>query len=268
MKEENNDIVNQKSKEMTNGKSETKEEDNSVLQNLLSKNDKFKEIFMLIGNNSNTLEAKKRKKGNKENKSKTIDVNQKRNFNLDEEIEKLKKKQFSHYNNSKESTSTNNSNNGINGKIAVLLNEINFLNIEKANKRIVNQNNNIRHRIKNDNVIRHKTKKIKSFFIIPKGKEDFSFNIKQRKNLNSWILSEKEIQGNTFLHSKKNEIQSILSLTKQSTKTLTFFRNGSHSHFSNDYYLNELDKFSNKLKKGSINSFNGIKTKKFLIFKP
>ena len=67
MKEDNNDIVNQKSNEIINGKGEAKEDDNSkdiVLQNLLSKNDKFKEIFMLIGNNSNTIEAKKRKKGN------------------------------------------------------------------------------------------------------------------------------------------------------------------------------------------------------------
>ena len=138
MKEDNNDIVNQKSNEIINGKGEAKEDDNSkdiVLQNLLSKNDKFKEIFMLIGNNSNTIEAKKRKKGNKEknDKSKTIDVNQKRiTYNLDEEIEQLKKKKFSNYNNSKESSNTNNnnSNSGIQGKIAVLFNEINLLNIE------------------------------------------------------------------------------------------------------------------------------------------
>ena len=273
MKEDNNDIVNQKSNEIINGKGEAKEDDNSkdiVLQNLLSKNDKFKEIFMLIGNNSNTIEAKKRKKGNKEknDKSKTIDVNQKRiTYNLDEEIEQLKKKKFSNYNNSKESSNTNNnnSNSGIQGKIAVLFNEINLLNIEKANNRIVNQK--VHHRIKNDNTIPPRTKKIKSFFIMPKGKEDFSFNIKKRKNLNSWIVSEKELQGNTFLHSKKNEIQNILSLTKQSNANLSFFRNNSKSHFTNDYYMNELDKFSFKLKQGSNKLSNENKTKKYVLFK-
>ena len=272
MKEDNNDIVNQKSNEIINGKGEAKEDDNSkdiVLQNLLSKNGKFKEIFMLIGNNSNTIEAKKRKKGNKEknDKSKTIDVNQKRiTYNLDEEIEQLKKKKFSNYNNSKESSNTNNnnSNSGIQGKIAVLFNEINLLNIEKANNRIVNQK--VHHRIKNDNTIPPRTKKIKSFFIMPKGKEDFSFNIKKRKNLNSWIVSEKELQGNTFLHSKKNEIKNILSLTKQTNKNLSFFRNNSKSHFNNDYYMNELDKFSFKLKQVSSKPSNENKTKKYVLF--
>ena len=272
MKEDNNDIVNQKSNEIINGKGEAKEDDNSkdiVLHNLLSKNDKFKEIFMLIGNNSNTIEAKKRKKGNKEknDKSKTIDVNQKRiTYNLDEEIEQLKKKKFSNYNNSKESSNTNNnnSNSGIQGKIAVLFNEINLLNIEKANNRIVNQK--VHHRIKNDNTIPPRTKKIKSFFIMPKGKEDFSFNIKKRKNLNSWIVSEKELQGNTFLHSKKNEIKNILSLTKQTNKNLSFFRNNSKSHFNNDYYMNELDKFSFKLKQVSSKPSNEKKIKKYVLF--
>lgn len=270
MKEDNNDIVNQKSNEIINGKEETKEEDNNkdvVLQNLLSKNDKFKEVFMLIGNNSNTMEGKKRMKGKKEkdDKSKTIDVNQKRiTYNLDEEIEKLKKKKFSHYNNNKESINTkNNSNSGIQGKIAVLFNEINLLNIERTNKRIVNQK--VHHRMKKE--VPPKSKKINSIFIMPKGKEDFSFNIKKRKNLNSWIINEKELQGNTFLHSKKNEIQNILSLTKQSNANLSFFRNNSKSHFTNDYYMNELDKFSFKLKQGSNKLSNENKTKKYVLFK-
>ena len=272
MKEDNNDIVNQKSNEIINGKEETKEEDNIkdvVLHNLLSKNDKFKEVFMLIGNNSNTMEGKKRMKGKKEkdDKSKTIDVNQKRiTYNLDEEIEKLKKKKFSHYNNNnnKESINTkNNSNSGIQGKIAVLFNEINLLNIERTNKRIVNQK--VHHRMKKE--IQPKSKKFNSFFIMPKGKEDFSFNIKRRKNLNSWIINEKELQGNTFLHSKKNEIQNILSLTKQLNANLSFFRNNSKSHFTNDYYMNELDKFSFKLKQGSNKLSNENKTKKYVLFK-
>lgn len=231
------------------------QEKNTNFQNLIQKNENFKEILLIL-----------------DNKKKFVPKNNTTNFSL-ERNKMLLPRNLLNLNKEKSKINPNT----LKGKISIVYGEItNMAKTKKISKSLGPYPKNQIRTSRNIGFLQDKKKinnQINGLTTSKKNNDPFynkncrSFNVSKNKTLmqkklgigiENWIGRERNFQNNNFFQEKKTEINNLISyVNNYSSSYKDFFnlkkcsilskKNITYDSYTNDFYTNELNKFSTRL---------------------